>query len=318
MRRTLFLFFLTCPLVVAACSWNPARPFDREAPASKEAIIALDAGDAMFATQHLEDYLVTGPCKGGAIGISEAIRTKSNGTFDLGLALFALGETYGERFGEEEMDSGLPPALRKQREEAVDCAVHLLEVIANDGSAPLSLRAKAHYLLGNLHFLLAKYENAVADYNRALEIWPGNEEAGASDVGRDAAWNRAIALRRIEDKKDSGSDASPTGDGGENGDSGSNDGGSDGGGDSGKGDGGSPPDDKDGGNNDKNDQPDGGNDASSPPPPPPPEFDASAPPPKEQPSQDDRILDLLERAPTVQQEVAKKAGAHRVRGTVDK
>ncbi len=299
-------------LAIGACSWNPRKPFEREAPAAKEAIASLDAGDAAFASLRLEDYLTTGPCKNGAIGISEAIRSKPNGTFDLGLALFSLSESYGQRFGDEERDSGLPPALQKEREQTVDCAVHLLEVIASDSSVPLSLRSKAHYLLGNLHFLRALYENAVADYDRALEIAPGREEAGASDIGRDAAWNRAIALRRIEEKKDSGSDASGGEDSGDPKSDGGADGGGDGGGDSGQGDsggdGGKPPE-KDGGNDD--------HDSGTPPPPD--SFDASTPPPKEQPSQDERVLDNFERAPTFQQEIAKRAaGTHRIRGGVDK
>jgi len=69
---------------------------------------------------------------------------------------------------------------------------------------------------------------------------------GGDPVGRDAAWNRAIALRRIEDKKnrDGGGDGS-NGDGAA--DSGGGDGGSDGGGDAGNDSGGDSGNGNDGG-----------------------------------------------------------------------
>ena len=133
-------------------------------------------------------------------------------------------------------------------------------------------------------------------------------------VGRDVAWNRGIALRRIEDKKDAGQDASPDAqdasqdarpdapqDGGQDahdsgqdakGDSGSApEAGSDGGND------GSPPPSPDGGT-----EPDAG----------------SQPPPPANTSEDERMLDQLESAPTLQQEEAKRAGKKRVRGMADK
>jgi tetratricopeptide (TPR) repeat protein len=179
--------------------------------------------------------------------------------------------------------------------------------------ATIPLRARAHYLEGNLHFLLGEYEEAVKAYDAALTLAPGEEDAG-DPVGRDAAWNRAIALQRIEDKKkDSGAPDSGNPDGGGDG---GGDGAADGGGDSGGGDSGS--------NNDK-DHNDAGKDSGGPPdagPPPPPqnEPDAGAPPPPPQSaSADDRILDQLERAPTVQQEAARKAAAqNHSRGMVDK
>ena len=79
----------------------------------------------------------------------------------------------------------------------------------------------------------------------------------------------------------------------------------DGGGDSGNGDGGG--NSNDGGG-------DAGNNADAAPPPPPP--DGGGPPPKA--DQDERILDQLERAPTMQQETAKRQGGSRIRGMIDK
>jgi len=323
--------------LVVACGWDPSRPFEREAPEVREAIGQLDAGDAATAKGLLEEYLATGQCKEGNIGTPPRVRERSNGSFDLGLALFKLGERYGRRFGDEEVDAGpLDEALKAQRAEQVDCALRVVRAIATDPSQPIDLRARARYLEGNLLFLSASYEEAVRAYDAALELAPGMGDAGpvgAADsgrtytpdpVGRDAAYNRAIALRRIDDKKDAGND-------------GGNDGGNDAGGDGGGGDSGQ--NDKDGGGN-GGDSPDAGNDSGSksqdsgadankgdddkdkkePPKPSPDDQkqDAGPPPPSRQ-NQDERMLDQLENAPTVQQESARKqAQKRRVRGMSDK
>ena len=293
-------------LLVAACSWNPWRPFEHDSPAVNEALGALDAGDAQAAAATLEEYLSTGPCAEGSIGSPPRLEHVPYGTFDLGLALFKIGEAYGKRFGEENADAGAD-ALTLQRSAQIDCALRVARAVANDEATPLELRARAHYLEGNLQFLGQHYEDAVKAYDLALGISPGQHDAG-DPVGRDAAWNRAIALRRIEDqKKDAGSDAGNDGggDGGNDGGRDGGDGGHDAGGDSGRDSGGasdaSPPD------------------SGSPPPPKDDHEDAGAPPPPSNVNQDDRILDRLENAPTVQQEAARKAAAqHRVRGTADK
>jgi hypothetical protein len=298
-------------LLLAACGWNPSRPFDREAPAVKEAIAELDGGDAGSAASKLQEYLSTGPCKDGSIGTPETLKQRADGTFDLGLALFRVGERFGRRFGEEEVDAG-DEGTRDQRHAQVECARRVVDAIGDDIKVPHELRARAHYLDGNLAFLDGDYESAVKAYDRSLVLVPG--EADASDsTGRDAAWNRAIALRRIDDKKDAGApdaskDGGSQGDASSSGDSGGSSGpeaGSDGGGSS-----------PDAGSNDKQDagpqqqpeQPDAapqGNDAG--PPPPPPGRD-----------EDERMLDQLESAPTLQQEEAKHAGKRRVRGMADK
>jgi hypothetical protein len=329
-RRTFWATFAASALVVA-CGWDPSRPFERESPEVREAISHLDGGDARSAGNLLEEYLATGQCKEGNIGTPPRVRTRSNGSFDLGLALFKLAEQYGRRFGDEEIDAGIPedPALKTQRSEQVDCALKLVRAVATDLTQPVDLRARARYLEGNLLFLNAAYEEAVRAYDGALELAPGMHDSGPITVGeagrtydpdllgRDAAWNRAIALRRIEDKKDAGNDA-----------------GNDGGGDGGSGDGGNKNDDqKDGGDDDK--KPDagkdgggkdsGGKDSGSPDEDKPKpdkkdeKPDAAPPPPPSRQNQDERMLDQLENAPTVQQETAKKMGQRRrVRGMNDK
>jgi len=316
-RRTLPLLFVTtlgCA-VLAACGWDPSRPFDRDAPAVKQAVAELDAGDAASAAIKLEDYLSTGPCKDGNIGAPDILERRPDGTFDLGLSLFRIGEQFGRRFGEEEIDAGADEGTRVQRHAQIECARRVVEAIADNPGVALELRARARYLEGNLAFLDADYEGAVHAYDRALVLAPGEFDAG-DPVGRDAAWNRAIALRRIEDKKDAGQDAAPDApqdarpdappDGGQ--DAG-HDSGQDAGSDSGD-SGGSP----EGGN-------DGGGDGATPPPQSPDggaEPDGASQPPPASTSEDERMLDQLENAPTLQQEEAKRAGKKRVRGMADK
>jgi len=305
--RKAFLF-----LFLGACGWDPSHPFEREAPPVKQAIGALDAGDATAATELLEQYLSTGACSEGKIGAPDTLKKLPNGTFDLGLSLFKLGEAFGRRFGEEEIDAGVTDEQRQKRSAMIDCAIRVVEAIAEDDSQPIDLRARARYLEGNLHFLNGEYEQAVKAYDKALTLAPGMVDGGDA-VGRDAAWNRAIALKRIEDKKndggpDSGSDAS--------GDSGQSDSGGDGGDSGGGNDGGDAGDSGGGGNDGGDGGQDGGNDGG---PPPQTQNDQDAAPPPPTQTQDDRVLDKLEGAPTFQQEVAKKAAQqHKVRGMLDK
>jgi hypothetical protein len=296
-----------------ACGWDLSHPFDRESPEVNEAIRALDGGDATTAASTLEQYLSTGPCSESSIGTPELLKKRPNGSFDLGLSLFNVGEAFGRRFGEEELDAGGDEKQKAMRGEQIACALRVLGVIANDPSLAIDLRARARYLEGNLNFLDGHYEEAVAAYDKALTLAPG-EADGGDPVGRDAAWNRAIAQKRIEDNKDAGKDSGNDG----GGDSGKGDGGNDSGGDSAPPDSGNDPRPNGGGNdsgNDSGQSPDSGNADSGQPPP---EPDAGPPPPPRA-NEDDRMLDQLENAPTVQQEAAKKAAGHRkVRGMADK
>jgi tetratricopeptide (TPR) repeat protein len=321
--RARSLFASGIALAALGCGWDPAQPFDRESPEVNQAIRALDGGDATVASATLEDYLSTGPCADGNIGTPEPLKKRPNGGFDLGLTLFKIGETFGRRFGEEELDAGIDEKRTALRGEQIACALRVLSAIESSGLAPSSpehgshanegisaeLLARTRYLEGNLNFLDGHYEEAVSAYDKALTLAPG-EPDGGDPVGRDAAWNRAIAMRRVEDKKDAGNDSGGDGggDGGKpGGDSGSA--GKDGGGDSGS-------DGKDGGS-DSGETPDaGGSDAAQPPPDKEPD---AGPPPPPRANEDDRMFDQLESAPTVQQEAAKKMAAHhKVRGMADK
>jgi Ca-activated chloride channel homolog len=294
---------------VLSCGWNPSRPFERESPSVREALVDLDAGDAGAAAGRLEDYLSTGPCKEGSIGTPDVLKRRPDGTFDLALSLFRVGEQFGRRFGEEDVDAGVSEEVRALRHAQIECARRIVQAIADDDSAPIELRARARYLEGNLAFLDGEYEDAVRAYDRALVLAPGEADSGDA-VGRDAAYNRAIALRRIEDKKDAGGDASP--DASEDAPSDApSDGSPDAGGHDAGRDGSSGGRDGGGGEKDAGPQPqahDGGDD----------QHDAApqAPPPNK--NEDDRMLDQLENAPTLQQEEAKRFGKKRVRGMADK
>jgi Ca-activated chloride channel family protein len=302
---------------------NPAHPFERQAPEVKEAIVALDGGNARGAEALLENYLATGSCSDGGFGIPEKVRQRPFASLDLGLALFQLGEQFGRRFGDENRvtDAGLSPAerqLAELRSGQVECALRAVLAIAGEPDVPLELRARAHYLAGNLEFLREAYDEAVRHYDEALKLSPGLLEGGDS-VGKDAAWNRAIALYRIEEekKKDAGSDAPPP----PPPDAGKPEGGEqpdaerprrDGGHDDNK-DAGAPPSGDDGGGN--RDHPDGGNS-------PKPDTPDAAPPqenPRPNVNQDERMLDMLESAPTFQQQDAKnRVPGRKFRGKADK
>src|SRR5690606_15789526 len=161
---------------------------------------------------------------------------------------------------------------------------------------------------------------------RALKRLPGTPADRGDPVGSDADWTRAIAPRRLEDeqeRQDASQDAQPsrddasrdTGDDGGNGGDGST--GKDsaqdarqqcGSGQDKSPDSGAP----DAGGQDSGSPEDQGADAGAPPQPP--------PEPQESASQDERMLDMLERAPTLQQEAAKNRALMREMppGMVDK
>ncbi|HEY2735189.1 MAG TPA: VWA domain-containing protein, partial [Polyangiales bacterium] len=230
---------LLSPLFMSTACTSKAsdKLFERNAPSVDEAISAYDAGDAGSAVSLLETYLATGKCENGEIGTPDPVRERPNASFDLGLGLFKMAERFGHRFGEEEFskgDAGPTPqqdAELAQRGHGVDCAERILKLIAIDATQPAEFRARAYYLAGNLEFLRSDYKAAVKQYDLALHLVPGLPPDAGDSIGSDAAYNRAIALRRIEDKEKDATppDAQPdgpsdgsTGDSGESGDSGQN------------------------------------------------------------------------------------------------
>ena len=185
--RRLSVASMALAVLVAACGWDPTRPFEREAPQVNEALGHYDAGEAGTAATLLQDYLTTGACSEGNIGTPLRVRERPNGSFDLGLALFKLAETYGHRFGDEENDAGLlDPNLKGMRAGQVECALRVVRAISEDPTQPVSLRARARYLEGNLLFLTAAYKEAVTAYDHALELVPAMGDAGPIGTNTDA------------------------------------------------------------------------------------------------------------------------------------
>jgi tetratricopeptide (TPR) repeat protein len=334
-------FFTAClaGAIVAGgpgCSgWDPRSPFERNAPDVDDALHELDAGHLESAEATLETYLGTGPCRADAgISLPDAVRAKPGGSFDLGLTLFYLGERFGQRFGDEELADGGAgdEALGEKRGVEIDCALIIVRAIASDPKVPAELRARARYLAGNLEFMRRKYEDAVKEYDQALAIVPGLPLDGGGDgIGRDAAWNRAIALRRIEDQKDAGADAadadaadasdgsdgSDASDGSDGSDASDGSDGADGsdggndGGDGGKGDAGADGGDKgDAGSDAAGDVAPNSAEGGADPQPQPPEHAS--------PQQDDRMLEQLEQVPSYQEQEAKqRARTRRGRPTME-
>lgn len=223
---------VACGAGPAACGWDPQRPFERESPVVNRALAELfDAGEAGVATaaELLQGYLSTGACSESAIGTPNRSR-KPNGALDLGIALFRIGECFfGARFGDEEAKTGRPArpddarsALPADglRASHIECALRIVRAVAEDPAQPVELRRAGAVPRGQPPlFLDAKYKEAVAAYDKALVLAPGMPEGGVdaqggprlgNPLGLDAAWNRAVALQRIEDKKDAGQDGGQT------------------------------------------------------------------------------------------------------------
>ena len=258
--------------------WNPREPFTRKAPMVEQAIATLNAKDYEAARQTLSAYLGTGACTDeGSLALSERVRLRADGSFDLGLALFQIAESYGGPFGEEDVPAtdGKEPEIDPKRKASIECGRILALAIASDPDVSPELRARASYLAGNLEFLGKNYEESVKHYDRALELVPGiSDKAPGDSIGRDAAWNRAIALRRIEEKKQRDEEKKKN----------------------------EPPEDKKDQDQDKKDQP-------AKPEEPKPDPEALAEPPEAKAPPSSRMLEDLREVPTYQEENAKRDAA---------
>jgi hypothetical protein len=306
---------------LGACSYDFGKLFDRDDPQVEAARAALDAGpeaDLPAARVALEEVL---RFRCDAEGGVDLVAERPYAGFDLGLILFRISEAIGRRFGEEEPgDGGTPEGdelVMAARIEQLNCAYLLLQRLASDPKSPTELRSRAKYLLGNMAFLARKYEDAIARYDEVLLAHPAQGADPQGDAGppkdedgvaRYAAWNRAIALERLQ-KNDAGPDApdaSPdaeqdssasdaSSDVGDAGHDGGNDGAPDGGDAGGQDAGGQDAGAQDGGADTSAGQPDagkdGGQDASSPPPQP---SSSAQPPPSSSAPVDLRELDRFD------------------------
>lgn len=320
--------------------------FQRYSPEVDAAIAELEQRAHESAVQRLIAYLETGACEAGVIGTPDRVRARPNAAFDLALGLFGVAESLGPKFVDpppsvEPGAAGDPNA--EARKSQIECALRLIAPVGLDTSLPVELRARAHYLAGNLHFLQGDYRAAVTAYDAALRLVPGRpapeqeverESDDPLSVGRRAAHNRAVALRRLaeqppeENQNDSSSDDDKSDDdkGDQNDDA--NDGDSkqdqdpkDQGDDPSSEDPQRDPEDQDGQDSqkpeDQDKDKDQGKDGDESP------SDASSEPP-EQPAApraaqddtrqlDERLLDELERAPSFQEQDARQ-NARRIRG----
>ena len=298
--------------------------FTRHSPVVDDALHSLDAGDPSKATDLLETYLSTGQCQKGELGTPDLVRARENASLDLGLALFRVAERFGARFGDDTKPAPGAPDHFEERSSEIDCALRVVRLVATDAAASIELQARAQYLTGNLEFLRGSYEDAVTAYDAALKLAPARKEEGAESLGARAAWNRAIALRRIEEqqkKPDAGRPPNEHPDGGEAQDGGkkkepepSPDAGAP---QSKKDDDQKKDQKKDQEDQKKNEQEQkqakkDEQDRNQP------DKSRKGPPPPSL-SQDERMLDNLEQAPTVQQEAAKRSAARaHVSGMEDK
>ena len=208
---------------IAACSWDVGKIFDRPDPqverARKELEASLSGGEADLpqARADLEEVLRT-RCEGDAG--KDLVIERPNASLDLGLTLFRISELIGVRFGEEETYADASgeeaESVMRARAHELDCAHLLLIKLANDPATPKDVALRAHYLLGNFEFLTRRYKEAIGEYDKVLVAHPARGidpvgEVGAPEgddaVARDAAWNRAIALKRLDDQNDAGADA---------------------------------------------------------------------------------------------------------------
>ena len=316
--------------------------FTRNSPQVDEAIAALQSRDAGAAARQLSDYLGIARCQQGSINATAALADRAQASFDLGLTLFQLSERFGGRFGDDPGQAADDARLLAKRSEEVACGLSVVrELVARHG-VPLELRAQSYYLLGNLEFLRREYDAAIKGYDGALTLVPGDDADSALAVGRDAAHNRALALRLREENKPPPEDPDagpkdPPGDGGAPpdeppppGDGGQNQPQKD---DSEQKDPEQPKDDQqpepspdDQQKQEQQSQQDQQDQRDQQPEPSPNDQQQgqeeskqqkAAPPPQNLSlSQDDKMLDQLERAPTVQQEAAR-AQRGRVRRVVE-
>jgi len=323
-RSTVALVGAGLLVVATGCRERVQRLFSRNAPDVDQAI-ALYETDAGQSFSLLSRYLMTGECDKGNIGTPESFEKKPNAAWDLGAVLFRIAESHGPRFAEAGLSPGTDPASQANlalRGETIDCALRVTSAIATLPEASRELRARAHFLAGNLRFLREEWQEALVAYDHALRLVPGVPADAGEPLGADIAFNRALALRNLRDKPppDGGSDGGdqPPDGGTEPPDAGDQppDAGNeqpDGGGD--------PPDAG-------NEQPDGGaepSDGGSSPEkqeqnqnqPSPEPSQAEPPPPPSSPDQDERVLDMLEKTPILGEHNARPGAQLRGRARME-
>jgi hypothetical protein len=187
-------------VALSGCSgWDPRDPFARRAPEVDRAIELLDAGQPEASEELLAAYLQMARCQDGELKPSNALRERTDAAFDLGLVYFGLAQRTGTAFGQEEK---LEPAEIERRSAWVRCAATVLGAVAADERGSAELRARARFLFGNLLVSVRDHRRALEQYDAGLRLVPAIADGVAGDaIGRDIAYNRAIALRRLEEEQ---------------------------------------------------------------------------------------------------------------------
>ncbi len=231
-REKRILGALTALTIGGVVAWS-AGWVDRPPLPIRNALHALSASQFPEAIAALEQGAGLGPCTSGNYGtpaddLSEPLLVVDLAQVQLTRSLAA-----------EPVGAAAPTS--KEADLAARCARSAAQIVVKNRDVPRALRARAAALAGHAAFVLGDNEGAIASYDIALSLGDGGREAT-----EDAAWNRSLALKRLQ----SASEPPPDGGGGGD-DGGPGDGGSDGGPDSGDGgDGGDGGDDagRDGGN----------------------------------------------------------------------
>ena len=197
--------------------------FVRESPEVNAAIEALSKQEGDKATQILTEYLETGPCEEGSLGVGERARERQHAAFDLALALSQLAhKDAGAAAPSSATGPGAPPGMppsatppaagmngpaapkpsgQESMLSRVSCALRLLGPLSIHREFPAALRARSHYLAGNLEMLRTDYEAAIESYDQALLLAPGVSEGAGDSIGAKIAHNRALALRLLQEQK---------------------------------------------------------------------------------------------------------------------
>ena len=208
--RSRCIVMTAAPLAcVVACAWDPSRPFDREAPPVKDAIAQLDAGDATAAARRSRSTCRPARARRGASACPTRCGGCRTGRSISGSRSFKVGESFGARFGDEEVDAGLSDDVRQKRAAQIACALEIAQHVASDDDrAARSARARP---IPRREPRFPRQPTTKRPCARTTRPWRSRPACSTrgDPVGRDAAWNRAIALRRIEDQKDAGNDAAP-------------------------------------------------------------------------------------------------------------
>lgn len=192
------------------------RLFVRNHPDVEAAISDLGRGEPSDATKRLVDLLQTGACENSVIGAGERAKNYGDASFDLGLSFGRMWDAqqkpkdpqaFGLKLDPSQGAPGLAPP-DKADASLIDCAGRLLSPVASDPRNSAELRASAHYLLGNFEMRREAFEAALSAYDLGLMLAPGTTapkpdapETEIAKLGRMLAKNRAIALRRWEEKR---------------------------------------------------------------------------------------------------------------------